>query len=206
MRHVMLTSVCFRRLLRLTVLLCAITSLHVSATTMESLSVEQLTVSSESVVRGKVVRIVPRWTSDKKRIVTDTEIQVTEVLKPHVAVKSTLVAMQPGGELGDVGQVVSGVASFGVGEEVIVFLEVRGDRFVIAGMAQGKYSIDPVTQMAIPQLEGLELLDPKGQRVVGQVSAIPVSELRRRVLAAIPRVTPDNATAVPTPRAGMRRK
>ncbi len=206
MKTDMLTSSRLSRLLRLTSMLCATASVVVSATTMESLSVEKLTVSSEAVVRGKVVRILPRWTSDKKRIVTDTEIRVTEILKPHIAVKSTLVAMQPGGEMGDVGQTVSGVASFGVGEEVIVFLEVRGDRFVVAGMAQGKYTIDPVTQMAIPQLEGLELLDPKGQRVVGQVSATPVAELRRRILAAIPRVTPDNATAVPTPRAGMRRK
>ncbi len=166
--------------------LAAAFAVTASATTMEAMSPERLTVAAEGIVRGKVIRQAARWNSDHSRIVTDTEIQVIEVLRPHESIKPTIVTMQPGGEVGDVGQAVAGTPTFSLGEEVVVFLESRGDRYIIAGMAQGKYSIDPQTQMATPQLEGLELLDRTGKQVVARVEALPLKELRRRIIASLP--------------------
>jgi hypothetical protein len=169
------------------------TAVPAFATTMEAMSVEQLTSASQAVVRGTVVRQLSRWNVDKTRILTETEIQVTEVLTPGVKVPSTILTIQPGGEVGDVGQKVAGTPTFSLSEDVVIFLEPRGTQFVVAGMAQGKYSVDAQSQMAVPQLEGLELLDKTGQRVVSRVSVLSLKELRRRVAAA------SAATKVPSP-------
>jgi hypothetical protein len=44
--------------------------------------------------------------------------------------------------VGEVGQLVAGTAQFAPGTEVVVFLETRGERFIVAGMAQGKLTVE----------------------------------------------------------------
>lgn len=110
------------------------------ATTVLFQDVPALTRTSDAVVRGTVTRQQSRWTGDHRRIVTDVELSVSETLKGTP--RSTLVIRQPGGEVGDIGQRVDGLASFKVGEEVLVFLEQQGDGFIVSGLAQGKYRIE----------------------------------------------------------------
>lgn len=110
-------------------------------TTLVAMDVPALTRASDLVVRGTVVRVEPRWTEDKRRIITDSEILISEVLKGNVTGK-TVVVMQPGGVLGEVGQMVHGTAKFSLGDEVVVFLEKRGDRAFVVGLAQGRFLVD----------------------------------------------------------------
>lgn len=134
-------------------------------TTLLYRDVPDLSRTSDAVVRGKVVDTQSRWSSDGRRIFTDVTIAVQETLKGEPA--KTVVIIQPGGQVGDIGQKVSGLAGFTPGEEVVVFLERRGDsRFIVNGMAQGKYRIERSTDgkaaYAVPDraAEEANVLDP----------------------------------------------
>lgn len=111
------------------------------ATTLIAMDVPALTRASDVIVRGTVVRVESRWNQDKSRIITDNEILVSEVLKGNQT-GQTVVAMQPGGVVGEIGQAVHGVATFALGDEVVVFLEKRGDRAFVVGLAQGRFVVD----------------------------------------------------------------
>lgn len=114
------------------------------ATSLLYRDVPGLTRDADLIVRGKVVRQESRWTGDKRRIITDVELEVSETLKGNA--RSRVLIRQPGGVVGDIGQKVAAVATFSRGEDVVVFLERRGDdSFVVSGMAQGKYRIERST-------------------------------------------------------------
>lgn len=122
----------------------------------------------------------------------------------------TVIAMQPGGEVGDVGQHVDGVARFTPGEEVVVFLEARGGRWLVAGMVQGKFRVERSSDgraafvRADPAGDSV-LLDPVTRQPVSRPAAVlTLDELRAQVKAALPPTqppTPLGPTPVtPTPR------
>lgn len=153
------------------------------ATTLIAMDVPALTRTSDLVVRGTVVRVESRWTADGRRIMTDNEILVGEVLKGSHAGK-TIVAMQPGGTVGDVGQVVHGVATFALGDEVVVFLERRGDRATVVGFAQGRFFVDRTgpEPMVRGGEEELFLVDAKThQPVAAPTQAMSLSKLEALV-------------------------
>lgn len=148
-----------RALLPVVLLLC----LSASATTMLSVGLPELTRSADTIVQGTVRRVESRWSGDGRRIVTDVELQVSEALKGQPG--NSVLVTQSGGRVGDLGQKVSGEASFALGEEVVVFLERRGVQgFRVLGMAQGKYQVqrspDGTRVMAVPDLGDLLLLEP----------------------------------------------
>lgn len=174
------------------------------ATTMLEQDVAALTKSSAVVVRAKVLASQARWTSDRARIVTDTELEVLEAWKGAPAAR--VVVMQPGGIVGELGQKVAGAARFTVGEEVVLFLEPRGDRFTVAGMSQGAFHVerssDGKTSFARQALDEALLLDPvTRQPVAGPREILTVAQLKARVLAAAPAsptpVVPPASTKAP---------
>jgi hypothetical protein len=150
-------------------------SLPALATTMISLDVPSMAKSADAIVQGTVTSLQPRWTQDHHRIITDVRIEVTEAIKG--APPKTLVVMQPGGVVGDVGQRVAGTAQFEAGEEVVLFLEKRGaERFAIVGMSQGKFRVerssDGTAAFVIPDPEAEALLvDPVTRQPVSKNSA-----------------------------------
>lgn len=157
------------------------------ATTMLEQDVAALTRSSTVVVRARVLTSKARWTSDHARIVTDTELEVLETWKGAPAAR--VVVMQPGGIVGELGQKVHGAARFTPGEEVVVFLEPRGDRFTVAGMSQGAFHVerssDGKTAFARQLLDEALLLDPvTRQPIAGPREILTVEALKARVLAA----------------------
>lgn len=165
----------------------ALIALPVLATTMVALDVPGLTKASDVVVRAHVKQSQARWTQDRRRIITDTELQIVEVLKGNAS--GTIVVMQPGGEIGDLGQVVHGTATFAPGEEVVVFLEGRGDRFTVTGMTQGKFHVDrsaaAPTAAADPDGDSL-LVDPKTHQPVAATAKVyPLDELTRLVRSSV---------------------
>lgn len=158
------------------------------STTLLALNVAQLTRNSSTVVRAKVLSSEARWTQDKARIITDTRLSVMETWKgTHQA---EVLVMQPGGVVGDIGQRVHGTAQFSVGEEVVLFLESRGERFLLTGMIQGKFvveaSSDGSTPVARQATEGdLVLVDPQTKRpIVASSFVLPLDKLRAQVLVA----------------------
>lgn len=128
-------------------------------------SLEQMSVEASAVVRAKVVQRQASWDADHRRIHTYTELQVLETVHHTKPLGSTLVVRTMGGEVGDIGMRVAGVARFEVGEEVLVFL--RDDpldpaQFQVVGMSQGKYRIDRSgpSPVAVPSLDGLAFARP----------------------------------------------
>jgi hypothetical protein len=175
------------------------------ATTMLEQDVTALAKSAAVVVRARVLASEARWTADRARIVTDTELEVLEAWKGAPAAR--IVVMQPGGIVGELGQKVDGVARFEPGEEVVVFLEPRGDRFSVAGMTQGAFhlarSSDGKTVFARQALDEALLLDPvTRQPVAGPSTVLTVEQLKARVAQALatpasPTVTPPASTKPP---------
>ena len=153
------------------------------ATTMLRADLDELVRRSDRVLRARVVKVESHWSGDRTHIVTDTELAVLEDLKGGGATRVTV--RQPGGVVGDIGQQVSGLASFRQGEEVVVLLERRGPFFRVSGMAQGKYRVvrDAKGAHAVPESLGdTTLIDRQsGQQVSSARPALSLDALRAAV-------------------------
>lgn len=171
------------------------------ATTLLALDLTSLTKGSSTIVRGTVRSVSSRWTKDGGRIMTDAVLDVTETWKGAAAKEVTV--MQPGGEVGDVGQLVHGTVKFKAGDEVVVFLEGRGDRFLLTGMAQGRFKVerssDGKSIFARQELEGEALfLDPTTHQPTQPGSiAMTLDQLRAKVNALAGNTAPNEPTRPP---------
>jgi hypothetical protein len=169
-------------------LLLGILWLPAGATAVLGVDLDQLTRQSAVVVHGTVKSKESRWSGDGRRILTDVQIDVRESFKGSPA--RTVTVQQPGGVVGDIGQRVDGLASFDVGEEVVVFLERWGaQRFQVTGAAQGKFRVqrssDGTRAFAVPDpAADAELVDAAGQPTRTRLQSLELSELRDRVRAA----------------------
>ena len=162
-----------------------------TGTTMLRAEVPELTRSAALVIRGTVVRAESRWTGDHRRIVTEVEVQVVETWK-GTSSTTTVRIVQPGGQVGDIGQRVSGLASFSMGEDVVVFLQHTGPvQYRVAGLAQGKYHVTADAQgrlTATPEkLADAEVIDPSTRApTLVQSTPVTLAALRARVRAVLP--------------------
>jgi hypothetical protein len=174
-----------------------------TATSLLYQDVPALTQSSDAVVQGTVKKTESRWSGDHKRIVTEVSIEVSEFLKGKGS--KTVMVLQPGGEVGGIGQRVSGLASFAEGEEVLLFLERQGaEKYRVSGMAQGKYRVerssDKTAAFAVPEATGdAMVIDPQTREPV-QVDRQPVdlAALKAKVRVAA-KARPGNAPRGKTP-------
>lgn len=162
------------------------------ATSMLALDVSGLTQASDLIVRGTIVSVAAHWSGDHARIFTDAEVHVTQVWKGPPSTKAITV-MQPGGEIDDVGQRIHGVATFRAGDDVVLFLEKRGPRYTVTGMAQGKFLVEPSadgTLIARTSHDAdLALVDPVTRQYTARPPlSMPLDELKTQVRAALPRV------------------
>ncbi|WNG49025.1 hypothetical protein F0U60_36585 [Archangium minus] len=183
-----------RALLPAVLLLC----MPASATSMLRADLPELAQTADSIVHGTVRRVESRWSGDGRRIITDVEIQVTEALKGQAS--STVLVTQPGGRVGDIGQMVSGLATFSPGEEVVLFLERRGPQaFRVSGMAQGKYKVQRTeggtSAMAVPEPTGdTLLLDPDTRQPTrSSLRTMTLSELKASIRTALQQQPPVRA-------------
>ena len=113
---------------------------------MEALSISALVKASSSIVRGEVVDTQAMWSESGDEIVTRATIRVQRDFKRLVSDKLITVEYL-GGEVGDIGMMVSDSPQMFVGEEIIIFLKQPEDaidqqRFHIVGSAQGKYTLE----------------------------------------------------------------
>ena len=161
-------------------------------TTLLAVDVAQLSQSAELIVVGTVRSSTARFTLDGRRIVTDTQIDVREVLKGKPE-GTKVVVMQAGGIVGAVGQRVEGTATFTVGEEVLVFLDRSGaTRFEVTGMVQGKFRIERSSDgravYAIPEgAPATMLVDAARHETASALKPMPLQELKARISAAAQR-------------------
>lgn len=133
------------------------------ATTLVHADLPALSRGAHAIVRATVASVDARWNADRSRIITEVRLEVSEVLKGEAL--ETVILVQPGGVVGDVGQRVAGTPGFARGEDVLLFLERRGaSRFRVRGLSQGKYRIAPNEAgelIAHPELTGeARVIDP----------------------------------------------
>jgi hypothetical protein len=133
------------RLIWITWLALLLPGAAAQATVMMPLDTRALTERADRVVLGSVESTESHWTSDHNAIYTDVTLRVTRVYKGTLQAGQTLVVRREGGTVDGIGMKVYGAPNFGVGEEVLVFLEKRGQATYTVGMTQGKLRVDTAT-------------------------------------------------------------
>lgn len=130
--------------------ICVALTAH--ATVLVPLDTRALTERAERIVLGTVESKVARWSDDHQAIYTDVTIRVTRAYKGAVKPGERVVVRREGGVVDGMGMRVYGAATFTVGEEVVVFMETRGNAMWTVGMTQGKLRVtvgaDGVKQVA----------------------------------------------------------
>lgn len=111
------------------------------ASTLVSMSLDQLTQASSDIVQGHVVNQVSRWNEDHTQILTITTIAVSQVFKGKAS--STVEIQQWGGTVGNTRVFVPGDITLQPEGEYVLFLEPvpEASRFRVVGMTQGSYRI-----------------------------------------------------------------
>jgi hypothetical protein len=145
------------------------------------LSVEELARASDAVVRGRVVKVTARRSSDGKRISTYAEVEADSVWRGTAPSRFTVVAR--GGVVDGIGEKVFGAPTFAQGEDVVVFLgKTDGSYYRVRGLAQGKFSV--ANGQASPDLSGLSFAGGTALRSSERrAETMSVGELERRVRA-----------------------
>ena len=110
------------------------------ATSMVSLSMEQLAQASSEIVQGHVVGQVSEWNAAHTRIVTTTTVAVTQSLKGNAP--ESVEIHQLGGTVGSVTQTIMGDISLRSDGEYVLFLEPdNASGYHLVGMSQGAYPV-----------------------------------------------------------------
>ncbi len=149
--------------------------------------IEELARRADAVVLGRVVESVAHRARDGRSLYTRIRIAPIERWKGP---EGELVLVEPGGEVGNLGQRVLGVPRFEVGEEVVVFARRRGEGvYELIGLSQGKFRVE--RGLARQDLTGLALARqvPGGAMAIGEhgegALSLPLDALRGRVRAAL---------------------
>lgn len=142
-------------------------------TTVERLSLDDLTFKAHTIVRGRVLDVTSRWDNERRFILTETRVDVGEVWKGSAARVISLTTI--GGRVGDTILQVSGMPAFASGEEIVVFLEKKRELNIVLGLSQGKLRVQGDEVRG--SVDGLEFLDGR----TGGPVRMSVKELRTRV-------------------------
>jgi len=113
---------------------------------MEALSISTLVKASTSIIRGEVIDTQAMWSESGDAIVPRATIRVQSDFKRQVSEELVTVEYL-GGEVGEIGMMVSDSPQMFAGEEVIIFLEpseasTDQQRFHVVGSAQGKFTLE----------------------------------------------------------------
>jgi hypothetical protein len=162
---------------------------NAAATSVPSLTFEELTDHSELIVSGQITRSWADWDTEHKFIWTHYELSVSGTQKGTP--KSTVVLSEPGGIVGLQGMDVAGANVYQTGDRLLVFLQRMPNGYLrTTGWSQGKYIVDNTGRLhAEASLRGPEVLSAqKGAAVatpLRSLEGMTVAELRERVAARL---------------------
>ena len=160
------------------------------ATVLQAMSVEEMSLSAEAIVRGVVTDVSAFKDPKTERIYTLNTVSVTERIKGQSP--DSVVVRQIGGTYQGMTVQVPGTPRFEVGEQVVLFLTKEGSLHFLRGMGQGGFSIvkDNGVEMAKQKLAGASLF--KQNKTTGEKQVvhetglnIPVKDLMTRIQAAL---------------------
>ena len=148
--------------------LLATLSTLASATVVMHETLDEMARRVPVIVRARVVRSVAAWDDQQHTIWTWTELTVTDPIKGKPP--SIVLVKQPGGEVGPIGQAVSGAATFAEGEDCVLFLQPAPNEkpaFMVSGMSAGKVLMTQVKGVpsAVRDTSGLAFARPAGGKI-----------------------------------------
>ena len=123
---------------------------------------DALARSSAAAVQGRVIDTRASWDTDAGTIYTFVTIEVANAWGLEGA-PARVVVKQLGGVVGDTAFVVGGQARFVVGEDVLVFLDVRprDHTLSVAGLEQGKWVLNGAVDVATSAMREMRGTDPE---------------------------------------------
>ncbi len=147
----------------------------VQATTVQKLTLQDLTKNSAGIVMARVEDASSSWDAAHKEIFSFYTLHVLQSVKGMKG-KTIVTLRQLGGSVDNISSIVPGMPSFRKGEEVVVFLtrnDAAGYPWVM-GLQQGKYTImtgkDGVKTVR-NDLAGTEFVSRNGQKTSAPVSS-----------------------------------
>jgi hypothetical protein len=159
------------------------------ATSVPSLSFEELIDRSEFVVTGRIAGSWTGWDSEHKYIWTHYELTVSATHKGSAA--SMLIFGEPGGVVGIEGLAIAGAVGYQTGERVLVFLERMPNGYLrTTGWSQGKYDVDAAGRLHPEStLGGVELVNLPGKPAAATplrtLNGMSVADLHARIAARL---------------------
>ncbi len=144
-----------------------------AASTLQFLSPQELSTRADLVVDGEV--IAQRTELEAGWPVTISTLKV-RACQADVCPK-TVVVRQMGGEVGEIGLVVSGVDALAPGSSVVLFLRKRGVRYQTIGMSQGVFYSKTVAgkRILIRDVHSLSLV---GQKTHKALDRLPFTDFK----------------------------
>ncbi|HXG90061.1 MAG TPA: matrixin family metalloprotease [Vicinamibacterales bacterium] len=123
-------------------LLLTVAALPAGASSGPKWSTAELTDFSDVVVTGRVQSVTFGWDSTVNSIYTYVTVDIDEVFKGAVA-RGPVTIKQLGGQVGEIGLAISDQPTFAVGEDVLLYLEVRPRDATLytAALWQGKWTV-----------------------------------------------------------------
>lgn len=103
--------------------------------------ISDLLAMSDDVIVGTVTNVESRWVENNTRIVTNTEIEVSDAVKGTHNRNSKVHLHSPTGQVGAVVRRSLQLPSFEVGERVLVFLKSGPKGYTVVGGIAGKYRV-----------------------------------------------------------------
>jgi hypothetical protein len=175
-----LAIACLLRRRRLAIGLAALVTLGAiahpaAATTVRRLSMAELTLASELVVRGRVIS--QTVVAANGRIYTDSVVAVDECWRG--ACPEQLSVRQLGGELEGVGLTVEGITPLRGDRPVVLFLRPRARHYRPVAMSQGVFRVQG--QQLVRDLTGSDLIEGDGRRREGGLERVSPAALKAEV-------------------------
>jgi hypothetical protein len=170
--------------LLLTVLLGAL-AMPVLGTTVPKMDLQTLIRSSDDIVQGKVEGM--DVVVEQRRPYTRVRIRVDDPMYSRRGLRRQTIFLKfLGGRMdtpqGPVDMKVSGMPSFNVGDNVILFLRDQPDgNSSVVGLNQGKYLV--VDEVAVASISGVDLVDPKTGKMLpsGYTERAPVEAFKAKI-------------------------
>jgi len=163
--------------------LCVLMVHHAVSLTVEKISLEELTVQSDLIVRGMVVSASSQW--EQSNIYTYTTIRVEESLKGNPP--TDLKVKQLGGRVGEITANVPGTPELNPKDEVILFLREWNGDYWIHSIVLGKFTVlrEGSTPMTVSDLNNVGLVDPVTKQEItdhaGKINTIPLESFLNEV-------------------------
>lgn len=162
----------------------------VSATTMQLLTLDELTKASQIVIVGDVLSVSSGWLQNRSDIATSVQVHVQQYIKSGTNRPSVITLRHPGGKAVDSSQrtwdmVVPGVPAFVPGVKAMLFCRQRGDFWELTGWSQGYFRVQQTSsgqEIVLRETGDVDFVNDVIDRVPDQMTLNHLVNLVRRLV------------------------